>query len=349
MTVGDHQIQALKDFVGRHDDFMEIAYDPIQLRDIVRRDKLAIIIGSELDDIGNLCTNKDVHAWRFSGATDVDPDSKQAALNAINHLYNQGVRYIFPVHLVNNKFGGTPVVEVMLNIANRFLNGQALSVEPADAADHIDYRLPENFDVSEIIKGHEAELAVGIVALPIVLPLLPSLADVFGVTPPGSGAAIGAGLLPVALLAAVGLLPDTLKAIPPDVWPINHNYPPYPGPAEAPWGHRNARGLTDLGEFAVHEMMKRGMMIDVDHMSQNTLKRVFEIAEVNPVGYPLNSGHNSFREIARESAENHRSDEQMNHIRELGGLLRSWIREFARLQPGRSVDDGAELQHVAGG
>ena len=64
------------------------------------------------------------------------------------------------------------------------------------------------------------------------------------------------------------------------------------------------------------------MMIDVDHMSQQTLRKVFTIAENNPVGYPLNSGHNSFRALAMgESSENNRSDEQMVHIRDLGGMF----------------------------
>ena len=314
MTVGDNQIQALKEFVARHDDFMEIAYDPFQLRDIVRRDKLAIIIGSELDDIGNLVRDANVH---------VNPDaySKQAVTNAIHHLYTNGVRYVFPVHLVNNKFGGTPIADVMLNIANRYLNGEALQVELSDPADHIRYSLPTNFDVSVIIQDHEAEIIAGGVALPLVLPLLPTLADVFGITPPGAGG-IGAGLLPVALLGAVAsdALPNALKAVPPDIWPINHHYPPYPIPTSAR-GHVNARGLTDLGRFAIREMMKRGMMIDVDHMSQKTLNAVVGLAESNPVGYPLNSGHNSFRDQAAEGAENNRTTAQMDHVRELGGLF----------------------------
>lgn len=327
LTVGDHQIQAMKEFAARHDDFMEIAYDPFQLRDIVRRNKLAVILGSELDDIGNLVRNENVQAWIPQGASSLDAYSKHAVTVAIQHMYTNGIRYIFPVHLVNNKFGGTPIANAMLNIANRFMNGHALVVEPADFGDHIRYWLPEDFDLDTVINEHQDELILGAVALPAVLPLLPAITDIFGSSvgiPPGSGSAIGAGLLPVALLAGVDLLPGVLQAIPPDVWPIHGHYPHYPGKAsnEAPWGHRNARGLTDLGEFAIREMMKRGMMIDVDHMSQKTLQTVFQMAEANPIGYPLNSGHNNFRPLAdEESAENHRSGEQMDHLRELGGLF----------------------------
>src|SRR6185436_4388169 len=47
VSVMEAQIAELKDFVGRHSEFMEIALDPIDLRRIVRNNKLAIIIGSE--------------------------------------------------------------------------------------------------------------------------------------------------------------------------------------------------------------------------------------------------------------------------------------------------------------
>ena len=52
--VADLQIAEMKNFVARHNDFMEIASDPVQLREIVRRDKLAVILGTEIDDIGDL-------------------------------------------------------------------------------------------------------------------------------------------------------------------------------------------------------------------------------------------------------------------------------------------------------
>src|SRR5262249_32884389 len=109
--------------------------------------------------------------------------------------------------------------------------------------------------------------------------------------------------------------------IPLDIAPLPGNYPSYPDTNQAPFGIRNARGLSDLGRYAITEMMKRGMMIDVDHMSQEVLKEVMDMAEKNPVGYPLNSGHNSFRELGIEVNENHRTTDQLARIRLLGGLM----------------------------
>lgn len=52
----------------------------------------------------------------------------------------------------------------------------------------------------------------------------------------------------------------------------------------------NPRGLTRLGEYAVEKMIKRHMMIELDHMSVKAADRTFEIAEAH--GYPgLISSH----------------------------------------------------------
>tara|TARA_R110002049_G_scaffold134086_4_gene293495 strand:- start:218 stop:2554 length:2337 start_codon:yes stop_codon:yes gene_type:complete len=48
-------------------------------------------------------------------------------------------------------------------------------------------------------------------------------------------------------------------------------------------------GLTDLGEFLMAEMMKRGMIIEVDHMPRKSYKRAYEILEEND--YPAMGTH----------------------------------------------------------
>jgi microsomal dipeptidase-like Zn-dependent dipeptidase len=50
--------------------------------------------------------------------------------------------------------------------------------------------------------------------------------------------------------------------------------PVYPPPP-----HCNALGLTPLGEFVVEQMIDRGLMIEVDHMSLKTASRTLELAE----------------------------------------------------------------------
>ncbi|MCB1687017.1 MAG: hypothetical protein KDI33_00945 [Halioglobus sp.] len=48
-------------------------------------------------------------------------------------------------------------------------------------------------------------------------------------------------------------------------------------------------GLTDLGEFLMAEMMKRGMIIEVDHMPRKSYQRAYEILEAND--YPAMGTH----------------------------------------------------------
>ena len=48
-------------------------------------------------------------------------------------------------------------------------------------------------------------------------------------------------------------------------------------------------GLTSLGEFLIEEMMKRGMVIEVDHFSRQSYKRAYEILGEND--YPAVGTH----------------------------------------------------------
>lgn len=363
MSVGDLQIAELKAFVSRHSDFAEIAYDPFQLRDIVRRDKLAIVIGSELDDIGNFCRNPNIIPDLVGGQ--LDETSKEQVRAEIQRLYDEGVRYMFTVHLSDNKFGGTPLASDMLNIGSKFLNnGRALMAQNAAPEDDIQFWLSD-MDFTHYISTEQrvaitAALLVGGPLLPLVGPAIDAVGPALAPLPPGAGGAMVAPVLPIITIATLGASVDPdgmlrlvlgVVGLPADeindlvnahILPLPGNYPSYPDHAAAPYGVRNAAGLTPLGEFAVKEMMKRGMMLDVDHMSQNTLSNVAVIATNVPGGYPLNSGHNSFRETSFEPTENHRSPAQLETIRKLGGLMGvgwenakdgSYTRSFSDLVP----------------
>ncbi|MER5503378.1 discoidin domain-containing protein [Streptomyces sp. NPDC002561] len=63
--------------------------------------------------------------------------------------------------------------------------------------------------------------------------------------------------------------PEAEKRLPADV-----SVPTYASDAQC-----NTRGLTDLGEYAVRGMMKRGMMLELDHMSVKAVGRALDILE----------------------------------------------------------------------
>jgi microsomal dipeptidase-like Zn-dependent dipeptidase len=240
----DLQIAEIKSFVARHSDFMEIALSPADMRRIVSANKLAIVLGMEVDNIGNL--NK----------VTATPDLVR---REINRLYNNGVRYIFPVHLVDNKFGGTAIYKDVFNLSNYREFGKFWDIVCSAPNEGITHRFKvEGFDFA-LAAAKATKLSVDIFRNPP--------------TPPSCGTR----------------------------------------------GHKNSRDLQDLGHAAIEEMMRLGMLIDIDHMSHNTVEETLAKAEKIPGGYPLVSGHNNFRSI--DGSENNRTDQQLVRIGKLGGMF----------------------------
>ncbi len=243
----DLQIAEIKSFVGRHNDFMEVALTPADLRRIVAANKMAIVLGVEIDNIGNF--NK------VGGSGPMTYD-------AIQHLYNEGVRYVFPIHLINNKFGGTAVYQDIFNLSNYHVTGSWFDLTCSVDSEGITHKfVPAGFDF--MLAGAKAvKLGVDIAREP----------------------------------------PPTIEC----------------GKKR---GHKNKLGLTDMGRRALYELMTRGMLIDIDHMSDKAVTETIEIAKKVPGGYPLVSGHNTLRNVSEDPSENNRSYRQLEELGNLGGMF----------------------------
>jgi microsomal dipeptidase-like Zn-dependent dipeptidase len=142
-SAGDLQVAEIRRFVGRHKDFMEIAYSAADLRRIVGQDKLAVIVGIELDDIGSF-----VLAGQH-GLPGMPKGFKATAshVNAeVDRLYKLGVRYLFPVHVTDNLFGGAALYQHEFWRANKYHTGQFFDVGCATPADEITVKLESGFD-----------------------------------------------------------------------------------------------------------------------------------------------------------------------------------------------------------
>lgn len=259
------QLQKMKIFFDNHRDFMEIAYTAQQLRTIVSSGRLAIILGVEMDNIGNFYSPADPKGQRFN------PNPTEAdAKREIDRIYDMGVRYIFPIHITNNAFGGTALYNSGFNVANKYNTGRTFVPEAVDATGGITFKLTNAF--SAIRQDFLAGIAMGVTG-----PVLPN-----------------------------SIMPD-----------VPGNYPSYPDPGFNK-GHRNSMGLTPVGELALQYMMRKGMMIDIDHMSERAANRALAIA--NNYSYPVNSGHNGFRGYGAAN-ENSRTDDQVRAIYRLGGIM----------------------------
>ncbi|MCC6282985.1 MAG: membrane dipeptidase [Saprospiraceae bacterium] len=262
------QIQKLIEFVTRHDEpqengFMEIAYTSADLKRIVRQNKLAIIIGMETDNIGNFYNPVDK-----KGATFNPKPSEQDVRNEIDRLFDLGVRYIFPIHLTNNAFGGTAIYESGLNVANKYNTQEAFTPEVVDSrSTAITFKLVNPYNDL----GFWGRLFMSL-----------------------TGDVIGGNTMP-----------KDYK-----------NYPDYKDPGLNK-SHRNSLGLSDLGRMAVKYMMQKGMMIDIDHMSERSADEVVYYGI--SYGYPINSGHNGLR--GNGGTENSRTVFQYQTIQNLGGMI----------------------------
>jgi len=112
---------------GRGQGWMQIAYSPEEARKIIAENKLAVILGMEVDSLGN---------WRR--LTDLDKlcggnleRARELIGLELDWLYGLGIRQITPIHLTNNAFGGTAIYLRFLETVNRFVTGENWSVEDA--------------------------------------------------------------------------------------------------------------------------------------------------------------------------------------------------------------------------
>lgn len=252
-------IQGIKDLAA-HSTFMEVAYTPDDVRRIVASGKLAVILGSEMDNIGNFYSPAD----HYKKATFNPAPTNEEVQAELDKLYALGIRYIFPVHLNNTVFGGTAVFNATLNVPNKFVTGAEWKVEE--------------------VSTKESGIA-------------------FHLQHPG------AGLPPIAKAFMPLLMPKEINPA------KKSNYTIWD--TMAGFGHRNAQGETDRGRFAIGYMMKKGFLIDIDHMSEKMANEVLDSALAHD--YPVNSGHNEPR--GQAGNENGRTLKQYAQLKQLGGMI----------------------------
>jgi uncharacterized delta-60 repeat protein/uncharacterized repeat protein (TIGR01451 family) len=243
----DLQVAEIARMVDEHPEFMKVARSPEELHAIVEGGRLAIVLGVEIDKIGNFNVN----------STPIEEDID----NEIGRLYDLGVRYIFPIHVIDNAFGDTALYQSLYNFVNLAESGHYFSVGCADYSDEISYHMAA-------VPG-----PLDLLFIPLGIPF------------------------PTAPICGPGFM-----------------------------GHTNIRmpiGLTSPGQFAIRAMMRRGMLIDVDHMSNRAVNETLSMAAKIPGGgYPLNSGHSGVRDRTTENhAENARTKGQLAQIACLGGMF----------------------------
>jgi hypothetical protein len=131
------QIDEIKQLVLRHHalggGFMEIADKPEDLRRIVAAGRLAIVLGVETDDFGNL--SKRAASGEVITQAKVDAE--------IRDLHGQGVRYILPLHFSNTVLGGYAITRDLFALSSKEYTNQHTQVrESCGEGIHFDLTPP---------------------------------------------------------------------------------------------------------------------------------------------------------------------------------------------------------------
>ena len=239
--------------------WLDIAYSAEEAAEIIRQNRLAVILGVEVDSLGN---------WRrledLDRATGGDLEVARGVIGReLDWLRDQGVRQITPIHLTNNAFGGTAIYLRFLETVNLFVTGEKWDIEDAWQTG-VRYRLDADGD--DIVDEVERVVAIS-----------------------------GKRLKKMHRRTLVDHIPG-----------VRNLFEATTAPTLA-GGHANARGLNHYGVILLEEMMRRGLIIDIDHMSEKATDSALEIAERNM--YPVMCSHTWFRDLLFSS------DIEFDHIK----------------------------------
>jgi hypothetical protein len=374
-TSADLQLAEIKGFVARHPKLMEIAFNSDDLQRIVRSNRLAVVLGTEIDFFGNL--NKVSQ-----------PPTNEQIKAEIDRLYSEGVRYMFPIHVLDNSLGGTAAYVDLFNYSTFREMGHYLNLNcamppqpPDDLSEAINYHFTMNaptlvsvLNIAGKVKlgttfpnpppynTCSKQLTAGQPSFSVaMLPGQPSTTfDTINFIVISAETGLGGNdgaTATVQLKNGTSLAPFVLKAQGGPAWgtfAVNGGFDKRNKPLSFPWpsgvsatdvsqvlialvppnsggssdqwsleevsvtlsnsqtnaetllarsafGLQNTAGLVEIdnnkpGEVAITEMMRLGMMIDIDHMSDTSKSKVLSIASgLKGGGYPVNSGHSGLR------------------------------------------------------
>lgn len=201
-------------------EFMEIALTGAHARQIVESGKLAVVLGVELDTL-----------------TPTDLTSL---------IEDDGVRFVTPVHMVDNQFGGAAAYEMMFSALNGIIGAPALGGVPQP------YSLMDDANTDFFLRPLMEPNQASVDAL---------TSSMFGWEPFGS---------PCSADATVDGDPTRLGCI----------------------GKRNRLGLAS-GGGPIRDLIARGVMVDLAHMSQQSQTQSLAIAEA--MNCPVVNSHTGAR------------------------------------------------------
>jgi microsomal dipeptidase-like Zn-dependent dipeptidase len=322
----DRQIQGAKDLetyidqraaaVGE-EGFYKIVYSSEEARTAIEDGKLAVVLGTEVDT-----------AWGCEpGTATCDDPFIQAR---VQDYYEAGIRVVYPVHLMDNRFGGTAVYNGLFELANKIETGAYFNIVACGSP--IEWRSDIRDTISTLKVAVDALIIAAIATLGAALPALDLAMQGFMaafplmglMSPLLAGIGIGASLVPfsgiVFFAIAAAFIIDAPGAV-----------------GDPTDGNCNNRGLTEAGETLIRALMDHKMIIDVDHTSRKMFDDILNIAEdrgyagivtghTGLLGATLTRGEitgmgHTFHASDSGRNEGNKSGAQLDRILDLGGFV----------------------------
>jgi len=127
------------------DGWYRIATSPAEARQIIANGGMAVVLGAEVDTL---------FGCRPTGGCDSD-----SVLAAIERYRALGVRHLFPIHVLDNGFGGAAAYADFFNFGNLAVNGDLLHVR--DCAPDYSFRFGEaSSEVNSFVSNIAAKLGI---------------------------------------------------------------------------------------------------------------------------------------------------------------------------------------------
>jgi hypothetical protein len=253
--------------------WMEVVYSASQARDVIASDKLAIVLGAEVDQIELfLSHDPSTLAALESEALAYTAGSKSSAptiASLAQTVYDSGIRQLTPLHFTNNSFGGAA-----LYFDRASTNIHWLSIWENGGGED-DEGWPEVVESDEPIEFRLQRMQ------------LPARRSWPVPTP-------------FPLTSATDYYRDDLR------------------------NHINKQGLTPAGKVFLIELWRRGIIVDIDHMSLRTRQSTLELAEQHRI--PVISSHCWVRDIVLS--------------REQIGMSRNWWQAWDGRTPSPTAQPG---------
>jgi microsomal dipeptidase-like Zn-dependent dipeptidase len=164
-SIATAQIAAIKAWARQPDvaSWLGIATTPAEARELIHKNKMALVLGIEVDLLGNFVEREmgDVRARVLPA----DPNERRRLIAAeLDALAASGVRQVTPIHYVSEPWGGAAIFNRWFNEQNRLFTGRNVVVESGDRWG-IRYRVTNDqwgtgdATARELITGHSRAIA----------------------------------------------------------------------------------------------------------------------------------------------------------------------------------------------